>query len=76
MPSWLGTRGAVWPALPALPALDLAALLECVDRDKKALHDGAVWVLPTELGAWEAVQIPPAEVREALAAFVVNPGAC
>ncbi|MDH3402758.1 MAG: 3-dehydroquinate synthase [Acidobacteriota bacterium] len=61
---------------PPLPACAVAPLLRCIERDKKARHDGPVWVLPTGVGAWEAARLPRSEVADALAAFVESPAAC
>jgi 3-dehydroquinate synthase len=62
--------------LPPLPRCPVEDLLRYIERDKKARRDGPVWVLPTALGAWEAVQLPRAEVEAALAAFVESATAC
>ncbi len=62
--------------LPPLPHCSVSELMRYVERDKKARGDGAVWVLPKALGAWEAVQLPRDEVEAALRAFVESATAC
>ena len=62
--------------LPSLPTLDAEALLEAMGRDKKALENGLVWVLPAAVGEGKMVRgVEPAEVRQHLEAFLEDPWA-
>jgi len=45
-------------ALPPLPALDPAELVELMARDKKARESGLTWVLQRGLGEGEMVEMP------------------
>jgi 3-dehydroquinate synthase len=61
-------------ALPPLPALEPAALLAAMGRDKKARESGLVWVLPRALGeGWMAGGIPDHEVLAQLREFLRDP---
>lgn len=60
--------------LPPLPALDPAALLDLMARDKKARESGLTWVLQRDLGEGEMVEgLPAAEVAAQLADFLRAP---
>jgi len=60
--------------LPPLPPLDPDVLLPLLARDKKAREDGLAWVLPAALGSGRIVEeVPPEEVRGALAPFLADP---
>jgi 3-dehydroquinate synthetase len=58
--------------LPPLPRPSIGRLLELMSSDKKASREGVAWVLPTGLGAWEAVTLPADEVAAELARFVAQ----
>jgi len=58
--------------LPALPRPSSEAVLQAIGRDKKAGPRGAVWVLPTNLGAWEAVVLPSDLVAAELRSFLAR----
>ena len=61
---------------PPLPELGRAALLEAIEKDKKARRGGVVWMLPTGPGAVEPVtDLDPAWFDEQLAAFLEDPWA-
>ncbi len=61
-------------ALPPLPALDPAALMAGMARDKKARESGLVWVLPRALGeGWMTGGIPDGEVAAELREFLADP---
>lgn len=55
-----------------LPKPSVDILLEVMGRDKKVGPEGVVWVLPTALGAWEAVVLEPEFVATELASFVAQ----
>jgi 3-dehydroquinate synthetase len=58
-------------ALPALPAIASAPLLDAMRRDKKARETGLVWVLPRALGDGRMVSdVSWAEVEGELTAFL------
>ncbi|HEY7213711.1 MAG TPA: 3-dehydroquinate synthase [Thermoanaerobaculia bacterium] len=60
--------------LPPLPALDAAALMAGMARDKKARESGLVWVLPRAMGeGWMAGGIPDDEVAAELGEFLADP---
>jgi 3-dehydroquinate synthase len=59
--------------VPPLPALDPAALLELIARDKKAREAGLTWVLPIAPGRAErVVGVPATEVAARLAGFLAE----
>ena len=60
--------------LPPLPAMNRAALLKAMARDKKARESGLVWVLPEGLGRGTVVDnVGAAELRRELSAFLADP---
>lgn len=64
-------------APPVLPALDPAAVLAALGRDKKGVEAGPRWVLPEALGRgrW-GIALAPEEVAARLSAFLApSPGA-
>lgn len=60
--------------LPSLPALDAAALVEHMKKDKKARETGLAWVLPAALGQGEIVEgLGYDEVEGRLRGFLREP---
>jgi 3-dehydroquinate synthase len=56
--------------LATLPDLEPGLILKAIERDKKARESGVAWVLPTEIGGAEVVELSSGLVEYELASFL------